>query len=574
MASSPNYWLRRKNISRRTFLYGSGLTAAGVLTSIACGSGDDDDDDGGQSSGPGAAGAGQATSTALPVSTVAAKTGGTLNLIWNVADAQLDPHSTTEHLSPEIYRAVSHGLLKQESVTEKPVADLAQSWEKPDPTTLVFKLNPAAKWQNIAPLNGRAVTAEDVVYSLKRIGTPGPAAPRASTFALIDSYTATDKNTVTLKLKSPFVPILVPLSDKWSVIVAPEIVEKFGDLKRGESIVGCGPFICQSAESSKGATLVRNPDYWGKKPYLDKVVYTTILDAEARIAAFKSGQADVSDILPALLVDQFKQSDVQIYEFDQVGVGISLIGGPNDKEPLNDERVRRAINLVIDRTVMGQAAFPGSKLTNAGLFGNPVWGVPEKEVAEMPGFHGKTTDAEIKEAKDLISAYAGGKSVEIVCNTTKAYNAHHIDRAEALVPMLKQIGIDLKLNVMEFGAMKDAETKKQLQFTAATYAAYGDPHTPLNNSFTSTGTRNYWSFNDPTYDGLVAKQAQEEDVAKRKQMVIDLQKYLMKGTPVSSNIWFQKTPIAVRKKVKNFQGTLSAGSSASGWYLADTWLDA
>ncbi|MBI2766863.1 MAG: ABC transporter substrate-binding protein [Chloroflexi bacterium] len=570
MEARSNYWLRRKGLSRRTFLYGSGITAAGLLTSVACGGGDDDTTSG--SGDVGAAG-NKATATPLAVSTAQAKTGGTLNLMWATADAQLDPHSTTEHFAPDLYRAASHGLLKQESVTLNPAPDLATKWEKPDPLTLVFQLNPAAKWQNIAPVNGRPVTADDVVYSFKRISTPGPAAPRASSFSFVESFTATDKNTMTVKLKSPFVPILTPLSDKWSVIVAPEVVEKYGDLKRGESIVGFGPYIAQNADSSKGATLVRNPDYWGKKPYIDKVVYTTILDADARGAAFKSGQADISDVLPDLLADTFKANDVQIYEFDQVDVVLSLIGGPNDKAPLSDERVRRAINLVIDRTAMGQASFPGAKQKNAGLFSNPNWGVPEAEVAKLPGFGPKTTDAEIKEAKDLIAA-AGVDGVEIIINTTKAYNAHHIDRAEALVPMLKRIGINLKLNVMEFAAMKDAETKKQLQFTAATYAAYGDPHTPLNNSFSSTGTRNYWSFADPAYDAMIAKEAQEEDSAKRHQQIVDIQKYMLKGTPVASDIWYQKSQIAVRKKVKNFVGTISAGSSTIGWYLADMWLDA
>ncbi|MCC7366263.1 MAG: hypothetical protein IT303_18040 [Dehalococcoidia bacterium] len=161
MSRNPNYWQRR-SISRRKFVYGSGVTAAGLLASVACGGGDDDDDDNstGDSSTPSQD---RSTPTPLPVQTSTAKTGGTLQLIWNTADAQLDPHSTTEHLSPELYRAVSHGLMKQKSVTEEPEFDLATKLEKPDPLTLIFHLNPAAKWQNKAPVNGRAVTVDDVI---------------------------------------------------------------------------------------------------------------------------------------------------------------------------------------------------------------------------------------------------------------------------------------------------------------------------------------------------------------------------------------------------------------------------
>lgn len=140
--------------------------------------------------------------------------------------------------------------------------------------------------------------------------------------------------------------------------------------------------------------------------------------------------------------------------------------------------------------------------------------------------------------------------------------------------MLARIGIKLKLNVMEFGAMKDAETKKDFQFTAASYAAYGDPHTPMNNSFTSTGTRNYWKFADPKYDDMVAKQAVEENAEKRHQMVVDIQKYLLSGTPVAHDIWYQKNTVAVRKKVMNYQGDVASGSSCTGWFLPKMWINA
>ncbi|MCC7363291.1 MAG: ABC transporter substrate-binding protein [Dehalococcoidia bacterium] len=574
MAKELNYWQRR-NLNRRTFLYGTGVATAGLLTTVACGgSGDDDDDDtGDDTSAPAAEGTVRATPTPLPTS-AAAKTGGTLNLMWNVADAQLDPHSSTEHLSAELYRAASHGLMKQKSVTEEPELDFATSIETPDGTTIVFKINPAAKWQNTAPVNGRQVTAEDVVYSLNRISTPGPAAPRASTFSAIESYTATDKTTVTVKLKQPFVPILYPLSDKWTVIVAPEVVEKHGDLKRGDSIVGFGPFIVEKADSATGVVLKKNPDYWGTPAYLDGVNYTTILDTEAALAAFRTGQIDVSGILPDLLIDEFRNNDNVLYEFDQVGVLVALIGGPNDRAPMNDERVRQAINLVIDRGAMGQAAWPGAKLKNAGLFSNPTWGIPEAEVAKMPGFGEKTSDEELKQAKDLMTAAGLGNGVEMQINTTKAYAQHHSDRAEALVPMLKRIGIDLKLNVMEYAAFKDLESKRDYQLTAATYAAYGDPNTPLTNTFTSTGTRNYWKWSDATYDAMNVKQQQESNKEARHKLILDMQRYLLKGTPVASNIWYQKTTQATKKKVKNFKGSNTAGSSQMGWFLSQIWLDA
>lgn len=581
MAGRDNYWLRRR-VSRRSFLYGSGAAAAGFAL-VGCGNDDDDNGNGGGNGDPTQpSNGGDATPTTGTGNggngsggNGEPRSGGTLNLIWNTPDAHWDPHSSTEHFSPEVYRAVSHGLLKQESITSFPQPDFATEWETADEgLRYIFHLNPDARWHDVAPVSGRAVTADDVVFSLERISTPGPDAPRASSFETIESYEAIDEHTIAVNLEEPFVPILASLSDKWTVIVAPEVVDQFGDLKQGESIVGFGPFITDNAETSSGATLRRYEDYWGDPAYLDEIIYTTIRDEDARQAAFQSGQADVSSVIPELFLDRFTGDDVEVYEYPDTSMATSLIGGPNDKPPLNDERVRRAISLAINRVDLGQAAFPGATQQNAGLFANPVWGLSAEEVAEIPGFNPNgTTEEELTEARQLISD-SGHDGAEIVLNTTAAYEAHHINRAEALVPMLGQIGLNVRLNVLEYAAFKDQEVTRELQMTAATYAAYGDPHTPLNNTFHSTGTRNYWNWSDPDYDAMVEDQKAELDEDARLEKIHEMQRYLLNGTPVSSALWFQPIYLLARKRVRNWQGTLSAGAPCSGWYLPTVWLDA
>lgn len=575
MAGRENYWLRRR-VSRRSFLYGSGAAAAGFAL-VGCGN-DDDNGGGNGAATPPSDGSDPAATTAPGNGNGNGggepRSGGTLRLIWNTPDAHLDPHSSTEHFSPEIYRAVSHGLLKQESITGFPQPDLATEWETAEEgLRYIFHLNPEARWHDVAPVSGRAVTADDVIFSLERISTPGPDAPRASTFEAIESYEAVDEHTVAVNLREPFVPILTPLSDKWTVIVAPEVVDQYGDLKQGESIVGFGPFYVESAETSSGATLRRYEDYWGQPAYLDEVVHTTIRDEDARQAAFQSGQADVSSIIPELFLDRFTSDDIEVLEFPDTTMETSFIGGPNDKAPLDDERVRRAISLAINRVDLGQAAFPGATQQNAGILSNPVWGLSPEEVAEIPGFNPNgTTEEELTEARQLISD-SGHEGTEIILNTTTAYEAQHINRAEALVPMLGQIGLNVRLNVLEYAAFKDQEVTRELQMTAASYGAYGDPHTPLNNHFHSTGTRNYWNWNDPEYDAMVAAQKAEFDEDARLEKLHEMQRYLLNGTPVSSARWFQPIYLLVRSHVRNWQGSLSAGSSCSGWYIPTVWLD-
>lgn len=570
MTRRENYWQRR--ISRRSFVYGTGAAAAGFAI-VGCGNDDDDEPGNGGANGDSTQPANDGVSRPSPTPDSGAASGdpqrgGTLRLIWNTPDAHLDPHSSTEHFSPELYRSTSHGLLKQAHSTLYPEPDFATEWEAAEEgLRYIFHLDPAARWHDVPPVHGRAVTADDVVFSLERISTPGPDAPRASTFEAIESYEAIDEHTVAVNLEEPFVPILTPLSDKWTIIVAPEVVEQHGDLKRGESMVGFGPFIIESVESSTGAVVRRYDDYWGEPAYLDAVEYTTIRDADARQAAFQSGQADVSGLIPELFLDRFVNDDVEVHEFFDTALTMALIGGPIDKPPLNDERVRRAIHLAIDRGDLGQAAFPGATQENAGIFTNLVWGLPPEEIAELPGFGQQATEEELTEARQLISD-SGNDGVEIVCNTTNAYPEHHINRAEALVPMLGRIGIDLQLNVLEYAAMKDQEISREFQFTTATYAAYGDPHTPLNNQFHSTGTRNYWNWSDPDYDAMVDAQKAEFDEDARKEIVFDMQRYLLNGHPVTAAAWFMPSHVLSRKEVHNWR----SGNPCTGWFLPTVWL--
>jgi peptide/nickel transport system substrate-binding protein len=565
VAEDENYWLRRR-VRRRSFLYG-GAAAMGGAVVIACG----DDDDGNRDTAGGPAPT--PTTPATQVQPAKRRRGGTLRLLWDVVEAQVDPHSTTQHLGAELWRSVSHGLLKQEATTEQPIADLAEKWESPDPLTYVFHLDARAKWQDLEPVDGRPVVADDIVFSLKRISTPGPSTPRANSFNAIDTVTATSAQEVTIKLKYPFVPILAPLSDKWTAIVPREVAEKFGDLKGGDSLIGCGAFMLKDIDFSSGITLVRNPNYWKPGlPYLDQIAYKVVTDAEAQRAAFQSGQCDISPIIPALLAGSMKSDDVDILELPPGGVGIGVFGGLQDRPPFNDERIRKAINLAVDRDELARAAFPGAKYRIAGVFSNRYWGLPADQVAQLPGY-GKKKDSEIKEATDLVNA-AGKTGTEITMVTTGEYASYHLDRAEALVPMLEKIGLKIQLDVVEYAVFKDREARKAYEMTGGVYTAFGDPDTPLTNSFTSNGTRNYFNYSDTKYDELVAAQRSIIDVNERKQAIFDLQEFLLQGTPVAFHSWFMNSYIGVHKKVHGFKGTLLAGSSNMGWFHSEMWVDA
>src|SRR5499426_469761 len=127
--------------------------------------------------------------------------------------------------------------------------DLAESWTQPNDTTHVFKLKKGVRWHPKPPVNGRELTSEDVKYTYERFLTI-PGNPNKGTLEVIDKIEAVDKYTVKFTLKEPYAWFLDALASTSTWIIAKESVEKFGDLKQWESVVGTGPWMLERYEPS------------------------------------------------------------------------------------------------------------------------------------------------------------------------------------------------------------------------------------------------------------------------------------------------------------------------------------
>ncbi|HET6369442.1 MAG TPA: ABC transporter substrate-binding protein, partial [Pseudomonadales bacterium] len=187
------------------------------------------------------------------------KRGGTINIrAWD--PPHFDPHQTISYKTHIAYSFTHSRLLKHRAGpgvvpgTFPIEGDLAESWSQPNETTYIFKLRRGVKWQPKPPVSGRELTAEDVVYSIERFRTLKGNA-NAYMLASVDKVEAPDRYTVKLTLKEPYVWLLDMLANSHAVpIVAKECVEKFGDLKRPESVVGTGPWMLDSYRPNVGLT--------------------------------------------------------------------------------------------------------------------------------------------------------------------------------------------------------------------------------------------------------------------------------------------------------------------------------
>ena len=184
---------------------------------------------------------------------------------------------------------------------------LAERWEMVDPLTYVFHIREGVRWHDKAPMIGRELTAQDVVYNFHRYTGSGSGFTEASAVAAplvaipFESITATDDSTVVFKLTQPKVdsPVLI-LTNWYALILPPEVIEQHGDLTDCDNMVGTGPYMLTEWVEGSSITYSKNPDYWdfdekypeNRLPYIDQINRLIMPEPATQLAALRSGRLD------------------------------------------------------------------------------------------------------------------------------------------------------------------------------------------------------------------------------------------------------------------------------------------
>src|SRR5262245_50129991 len=226
------------------------------------------------------------------------KRGGVLRA-WGYDPPHFDPHlilggKTHNTLSFVYSRLLRHkvgaGVAPGTFAIEP---DLAERWEEPDDTSYVFYLRRGVRWHAKPPVNGRELTAEDVKFTYDRF-LAERANPMRYVLDPVERIEVVDRYTVRFRLKEPFVWFPHMLANPQSMwIVAREVVDKYGDLKKAETAIGTGPFILERYEPNVKTVFRRNPDYFrAGQPSVDGVEWVVMDDAVSALAAYRSGKLD------------------------------------------------------------------------------------------------------------------------------------------------------------------------------------------------------------------------------------------------------------------------------------------
>ena len=258
---------------------------------------------------------------------------------------------------------------------------LAESWSVPDELTYVVKVRQGVRWHDKAPMNGRALTADDIVYNYHRIkgmgefADAGPSQQGGTLKALkFESITATDKYTVVFKLTEPNPAALDAILTDWvALMYPPEVIKEHGDLTDWKNLVGTGPFEMADWTRGSSVTYSKNPDYWGydekypqnRLPYPDELRTLVMPELATQLAALRSGKLDYvghlgrSGIRNLDQAERLEKSNPEIVLWPQVYRSDHAFGMNVQLKPFDDIRVRKAMNMALDLETINRGFFKG-----------------------------------------------------------------------------------------------------------------------------------------------------------------------------------------------------------------------
>ncbi|QEY25097.1 ABC transporter substrate-binding protein [Neisseria zalophi] len=437
----------------------------------------------------------------------------------NVTEPQsLDPHQITGVPEINIVRDLLEGLVETDE-TGAIIPAVAESWESADNKIWTFKLRPDARWSN-----GDPVTAEDFVYSWRRLVDPKTASQYASylqaaKIANIDDILdgkkpadslgvkAVDPHTlqITLTAAVPYFPQMLYHAATKPVHRA--TVEKYGvKWTQPENFVGNGAYVMDKWVVNERIELVKNPQYRDADHVkIERVVFVPIGSQTDDVARYEAGEIDITDALPPEMYaglqekypQQLKRSPYLCTYYFEIN---------NQKPPFDDVRVRKALSLALDRDiiaskVLGRGEEAAYNLTRVGTSGFVPYD-PEWRKLAYP--------ARVTEAKKLLAEAGYDENHPLTFNFLYNTSEQHKKISIAAASMWQQAFGFVKVNLenQEWKTYLDNRRSGNYQIARASWCGdYNEPSTFLN-TLQSDNSSNRAFYKNPEYDALLAQTLQ------------------------------------------------------------------
>ncbi|MBA3534060.1 MAG: nickel ABC transporter, nickel/metallophore periplasmic binding protein [Ardenticatenales bacterium] len=431
---------------------------------------------------------------------------------------------------------------------------LAERWEvSDDGLEWTFHLRQGVTFHDGTPFN-----AEAVKWNLERwIGEERHSwIPTANEVESIDTP---DDHTVVLHMKKYFYSVLQDLTIVRPVrFLSPAAVDDKGEFV---AAIGTGPWKLESSVSEGRAVFVPYEAYWGEKPQLSRVIFEVIADPEARVAAFLDGKVDliggeyIGGIPPEAITTLEADADTEILQAE--GTATYLVRMNSERPPFDDQQVREAFNLVIDREAIASDVFNGLAEPAQGLF------PPNVPFASNP--HPELYSYDVERARQLLEEAGwtlNGDGIlekeEQPFEVEVVVDGAIFPQAESMVNQLRtqlqEVGIQMEIRITDFDGWTDALRKGDFHLaTDLTYGAPYDPHSTLTSVFQSgLSADSTQIFTDPTLDKLISEVLVTRTDEERQSKYDQIFEYLDEQVVIAPIVYSRRV-YALNKAVQGFE---------------------
>ncbi|HEX5532040.1 MAG TPA: ABC transporter substrate-binding protein [Methylomirabilota bacterium] len=391
--------------------------------------------------------------------------------------SKFDPHFSTSSNDIRVSFNVFDNLTSRHP-DGKLYPGLATEWKLEGQTTWRFKLRQGVKFHN-----GDPFTSADAKYSIERTYDPAAKTMVATALATIEKIEAPDAHTLVITTKKPDPLLPARLGFYGGQIVPKKYLESVGNDTFNAKPVGTGPVKFGSWVKDDKAVLEANPGYWGGKIDVDRWIMRPIPETAPRIAALLKGEVDVITQLPP---DQEERvaGNASTRVAGALYAGLYVLAVNSKRPPLDNPLVKQALSLAIDREAIVKELWRGRGVVPSGCIakGDNHFDPSLPPLAYKPA-----------EAKERLKK-AGYKGEEIFIETTVAYVAQDKAMSEAIAAMWKDVGVNVKVEVIEYSvrAQKNREKSFKGVFWSDPTSTLGDPDGMVWRLIGPGGPQDYW----------------------------------------------------------------------------------
>ena len=456
--------------------------------------------------------------------------------------------------------------------------ELAEKWEwKDNPLRIEIKLRKGIMFpEKPGVMASRELVADDVVFAYTRLANSPKKIP--TYFDHVEKVHATDKHTVVFQFRQ--------FNAEWDYRfgwgyfsgIMPKEVADAGPAN-WKNANGTGPFVLSDFVSGNSNTYAKNPIYWDKAklngtdyklPFVDKVIYRTIKDEATFVTALRTGKLDILEAIRWQNVEELKKSAPQLQWSRWLNMSGTFLVMRVDTKPFDDIRVRRALNMAVNKQEIVSAYYNG----NAELLGYPMH--PDfagyyEPLEAMPGSVKELFTYNPIKAKQLLAeaGHPNGFTFKVqVCSCSP----DHMDLLPLVAAYLEKVGVKLEIQPLEYGAFLSAMTSKKHAAGYFMNKGHTNPTASIRSTFVTGQTWNPSLWSDPAFDKRMEEVYRERDEGERKAMLKSMTREILDKAP---HLWLPTPYIytAWWPWVKNYGGELRAGAVRPGPIYARIWMD-